>query len=328
MPQLVELLVDVGVLLNVGVRPGEIRLGLVVVVVADEVLDGVLGEELLELGGELGREGLVVGYDESRAPDLLDDAGHREGLAAAGDAQQGLVPQIAGHAIGQPFDGLGLVAGGPEVGRDFELRHGTSEPVAHDRDQLLLYGVDAEQEDLHGSSPDRGGGCIRVAEEAYDGLALAVQVSRDPPYLALLDVPIGQAKPYGPVGWIPSRSRTGAGAVVNVAPVSASASRVSVRPPEAACSVMGWVMCPRLPPLAGTCRSMIADEAGVGTLRSQERSHHPRPPSDVRFGGYSKIPAPSTGSGRAPGDAPFGNPLKEPPFAAIPHVGCHRRPQV
>ena len=58
--QLVDLLVDVGVLFDVGVGAGDVGLRLVVVVVADEVLDGVLGEELLELAVELGGEGLVV----------------------------------------------------------------------------------------------------------------------------------------------------------------------------------------------------------------------------------------------------------------------------
>ena len=63
-PQLVDLLVDVRVLRDVGVGPRDVRLGLVVVVVADEVLDRVLREELLELGTELRRERLVVRQDQ------------------------------------------------------------------------------------------------------------------------------------------------------------------------------------------------------------------------------------------------------------------------
>ena len=49
-------------------RPGDVRLGLVVVVVGDEVLDGVFGEELAELVAELGGQRLVVRDHERRAP--------------------------------------------------------------------------------------------------------------------------------------------------------------------------------------------------------------------------------------------------------------------
>src|SRR5215210_3940400 len=48
-PQPVDLVVDRRVLLDVGVGGGEVGLGLVVVVVGDEVLDPVLGKELTEL---------------------------------------------------------------------------------------------------------------------------------------------------------------------------------------------------------------------------------------------------------------------------------------
>ena len=89
--QLVELFVDGGFFFDVEVAGGDVGLGLVVVVVGDEVLDGVLGEEGFELVVELGGEGLVVREDEGGAVDLLDDLGHGEGLAGAGDAEQDLV---------------------------------------------------------------------------------------------------------------------------------------------------------------------------------------------------------------------------------------------
>jgi hypothetical protein len=44
-PHPVDLLVDERVLLDVRVGRGDVGLGLVVVVVADEVVDGVVGEE-------------------------------------------------------------------------------------------------------------------------------------------------------------------------------------------------------------------------------------------------------------------------------------------
>ena len=55
----------------IGVGRGDVGLGLVVVVVADEVLHRVLREELLELAVELGRQGLVGGDDQGRAVQLL-----------------------------------------------------------------------------------------------------------------------------------------------------------------------------------------------------------------------------------------------------------------
>ncbi len=108
--ELVEFLVDGGFLLDVEVAGGDVGLGLVVVVVGDEVLDCVGGEELLELVKELGGEGLVVGEDEGGAVELLDDLGHGEGLARAGDAEQDLVLLAGGNAGDELVDGAALIA--------------------------------------------------------------------------------------------------------------------------------------------------------------------------------------------------------------------------
>uniref|UniRef100_A0A0N5A6Y0 NAD-specific glutamate dehydrogenase n=1 Tax=Parastrongyloides trichosuri TaxID=131310 RepID=A0A0N5A6Y0_PARTI len=108
----VDLLVNRRVLLDVGVGARDVGLGLVVVVIADEILDGVVGEEGLELGIELGRQRLVVGQDQGRALGLFDHLGHGEGLARAGDAQQHLLAIALvrlGHKLG---DGRGLVPRG------------------------------------------------------------------------------------------------------------------------------------------------------------------------------------------------------------------------
>ena len=79
--QPVNLLVDGRVLLDKGVRVGDIGLRLVVVVVGDEVLHRVVGEELPELGAQLGGQGLVVGQHQGGALHCLDDLGHGIGLA-------------------------------------------------------------------------------------------------------------------------------------------------------------------------------------------------------------------------------------------------------
>ena len=81
--QAVDLLVDRRVLLDVQVAAGHVGLGLVVVVVGDEVLDRVVGEERAELVAQLRRQRLVVRDHQRRALHRLDHAGHRHRLARA-----------------------------------------------------------------------------------------------------------------------------------------------------------------------------------------------------------------------------------------------------
>ena len=130
MAQAVDLLVDRRVLLDVEVARRDVRLGLVVVVVGDEVLDRVVGEERAELVAELRRERLVVGQDERRALQLLDDAGHRHRLAGAGGAQQRREAIAARHGRGDLADRLGLVGGRGEDVLELELRHGVRATIA------------------------------------------------------------------------------------------------------------------------------------------------------------------------------------------------------
>ena len=122
--ELVYLVVDVRLLLDIRVGRGDVRLRLVVVVVGDEVLDGVLGEEVAELLGQLGCERLVGRDDERGLLDGLDGLGHGVRLAGAGDAEEGLVAHAAAYAVGEPVDGLRLVAARLEVGDDAKRRSG------------------------------------------------------------------------------------------------------------------------------------------------------------------------------------------------------------
>ncbi len=118
----VDLLVDGGFLLDIGVGARDVGLRLVVVVVGDEILDRVVREEGLELAIELGGQRLVGGEDERRALGRLDDVGHGEGLAGAGDAEQDLVVLVGAHAGDELGDGGRLVAARLVVGDDPE-RH-------------------------------------------------------------------------------------------------------------------------------------------------------------------------------------------------------------
>ena len=56
--------VDGGVFFDIEVRLGHVGLGLVIIVVADEILHGVIREKFLELAVELGRQGLVGGQHQ------------------------------------------------------------------------------------------------------------------------------------------------------------------------------------------------------------------------------------------------------------------------
>ena len=109
-PHAVDLVVDRRFLLDVRVGRRDVGLGLVVVVVADEVLDGVVGEEAPELLIELRRERLVVDHHQRRPVHRGDGLRHRERLARAGDAEQHLVRVAALQPLGQLADGARLVA--------------------------------------------------------------------------------------------------------------------------------------------------------------------------------------------------------------------------
>ena len=122
-PQPLDLGVDRAVLLDEGVRLRHVGLGLVVVVVADEVLDGVVRHEVAELGGELRRERLVVREHEGRPLHLLDEPGRRRRLAGAGRAEQHDVGLPRLDAVRELLDGGRLVAARGVLADDLEGSH-------------------------------------------------------------------------------------------------------------------------------------------------------------------------------------------------------------
>ncbi|MNS73539.1 hypothetical protein D3C72_1069820 [compost metagenome] len=98
-PHLLDMLVDRRVLLDEQVALRHVGFRLVVVVVADEVLDRVLREKVAELAVQLRRQGLVRGEDDGGPAHARDDVGHGVGLARAGHAQQGLEGQSVGNPL-------------------------------------------------------------------------------------------------------------------------------------------------------------------------------------------------------------------------------------
>ena len=74
-PHLLDVLVDRGVLLNISVAGRDVGLGLVIVVVRNEVFNRVLGEVVLELPVKLRRQRLVMCHHERGTLHPLDDPG-------------------------------------------------------------------------------------------------------------------------------------------------------------------------------------------------------------------------------------------------------------
>ncbi len=110
-PQLIDLIVDGGILFNVGITGWYIGLRLVVIIVRNEIFHRIIREELLHFAIQLPRQGLVVGKDQGRFIHVSNHVGDREGLPGPRCPQEdlGLLPLL--DSLGQLGDGLGLVSG-------------------------------------------------------------------------------------------------------------------------------------------------------------------------------------------------------------------------
>ena len=119
-PHPVDLVVDRRFLLDVRVGRRNVGFGLVVVVVADEVLDGVLGKEPAELLVELRGEGLVVRHHQRRTVHAGDALRHGERLARPGHAEQDLRLVAAVQPLDELVDRAALIAADLEIGDQVE----------------------------------------------------------------------------------------------------------------------------------------------------------------------------------------------------------------
>ena len=108
--QLVELVVNGGFFFDVDVGGGNISFGLVKIVIADEIFDGIIWEKTLEFVIKLRSQGLVMREDKRGTIHSFDDLGHREGLARTGDPEQDLVFVTGFDSADELVDGRGLVA--------------------------------------------------------------------------------------------------------------------------------------------------------------------------------------------------------------------------
>ena len=91
MAQFVNFIVDGRILFDIQILARDIRLGLVVVIIGNEIFHRIIGEKLPKLCAKLGGKGLVVGKDQGGTVDLFDHVCHGEGLARARHAEKHLV---------------------------------------------------------------------------------------------------------------------------------------------------------------------------------------------------------------------------------------------
>ena len=108
MAQHLDLFVNRGVFLDIRITLRYICLGLIIVVVRDEVDHGVVGKESFELARKLGGEGFVGGHDQRWLTESFDGLGHGKGLARAGYAQQNLIAVSVPHTLHKRLNGLWL----------------------------------------------------------------------------------------------------------------------------------------------------------------------------------------------------------------------------
>ena len=109
-PHLLDVLVDSRVFFNEEVALRHIGLRLVVVVVADEILNRVLRKKLPELAVQLGCQGLVGRKNDGRAAQAGNHIGHGESFARTGHTQQGLEHLPIVNAFNQLLNCRGLIA--------------------------------------------------------------------------------------------------------------------------------------------------------------------------------------------------------------------------
>ena len=124
MAKLINVIVDHGILLDEGIGDRQVRLRLIVVVVADEVFNGVVREKRLKLFIELCCQGLVVGNNQRWAFDRSDDVRHGKGLARACHPQEHLVRPVLQAPVNQLPDRLGLIALWLIVADELKIGHG------------------------------------------------------------------------------------------------------------------------------------------------------------------------------------------------------------
>lgn len=120
MAQPVDLVINGGVFFNVEVPGRQISFRLIIIVIADKILDGILRKKLPKLLKQLRRQRLVMRDHQCRLAHPRNHIGHRERLAAARDPQQRLIPLPVPNRRHQPLNRRRLIP--PRLERTLNLK--------------------------------------------------------------------------------------------------------------------------------------------------------------------------------------------------------------
>ncbi len=90
MTELIDFIVYSGILFNIGIGCRDICLGLVVIVIGDEIFHCIFGEKLFKFRAQLRRERFVVGQHQRWTVHFGNDIRHGKGFARACYTEQGL----------------------------------------------------------------------------------------------------------------------------------------------------------------------------------------------------------------------------------------------
>ena len=111
----VDLFVDQRIFLNVGVTRWDVGLRLIIIVIANKVVNRIVREQFLKFAIELGGQGFVGCQNQCWPAGLSDQVGHRESFSRAGDAEKYLMAITPLETLAELLDRPRLVTRGSKV---------------------------------------------------------------------------------------------------------------------------------------------------------------------------------------------------------------------
>ena len=91
MAQLVYLVINGGILFNIGIGSGNVGLRLIIVIIGDKIFHRILGEKFTELTTKLCGKSFVMSENESRTVNICNNICHCKGLTRTGNTKQNLL---------------------------------------------------------------------------------------------------------------------------------------------------------------------------------------------------------------------------------------------